>query len=114
MKQELKRFVYMCDGLSKATNGHCSSTQVIDAVDERQADGIAKERGWTFDPKTGALNCNAREHKKIEPGKMGRPKKDQATCEHNPVRVNARLYVCTKCGKTGSADWAQQNLKAAS
>lgn len=112
MRHELKRFVYICDGLAKSTNAHCSSSQVIDAPDERAADGIARERGWNFDAKTGALMCNSRDHKALS-DKMGRPKRDPKTCEHNVVRVNDHYYVCTKCGSGGSREWADRWVKTA-
>lgn len=99
LKQELKRFVYACDRLI-VTNHHCPSTQVIDAVDERAADGIAKERGWSFDHK-GNLSCKRQDHKKVSE-KMGRPRKDPGNCDHNVVRVNEEYSVCTKCGTGGS------------
>ncbi len=61
-RQEVRRFVYLCDGMEHATR-RCPSTQVIDAVDENEADHIAKMRGWRIDKKSGCM-CNSREHKK--------------------------------------------------
>ena len=60
-RQEVKRYVYICDGMEHASKG-CPSTQVVDAINEKEADHIAKMRGWRVDRK-GVL-CNSREHKK--------------------------------------------------
>jgi hypothetical protein len=52
----MKRYIYMCDG--KETDlFNCKKTQVIDAVDIRAADGIAREMGWMLDG-DGHCICN--------------------------------------------------------
>ncbi len=61
LRHEMKRFVYLCDGLQR--NSHrCTSTQVVDAATEAEADQIAKMRGWRLE--TAGFICNDREHRK--------------------------------------------------
>jgi hypothetical protein len=58
----MKRYIYMCDG--KVTDlFNCKKTQVIDAVDIRAADGIAREMGWILDG-DGHCICN-KKHKQL-------------------------------------------------
>lgn len=61
-RQEVKRFVYMCDGMENVKL-RCSSVQVVDAVNEKEADQIARDRGWRVSPQKGVL-CSHKKHKK--------------------------------------------------
>ena len=63
-RHEIRRFVYMCDG-AEHSNKRCPSTQAVDAVNEQEADRIARDRGWRIDGKS--CLCNSREHKKWSP-----------------------------------------------
>lgn len=65
-RHEVKRFVYMCDGLVPlAQGGHkrCSSATVIDAPTEREADHLAKMQGWDMNQSKKWL-CKEKKHLK--------------------------------------------------
>lgn len=59
LRQEVKRFVYMCDGMS-ANNSRCNSVQVIDACTEREADALALKAGWKVN--RARCMCNQQKH----------------------------------------------------
>lgn len=63
MKYEMKRFIYICDGVVR-DQLRCKVTQVIDAANEHDADKIARERGWLIDH-DGCM-CGAK-HKVFDP-----------------------------------------------
>ena len=45
MRHELKRYVYMCDGLEHA-HKRCQGAEVVEAACEADADKIVRQRRW--------------------------------------------------------------------
>lgn len=74
MRHEVRRFVYMCDGLQHGRL-RCESMQVIDAVDEKEADHLVRMYGWTIDRK--GVICKEKKHLKYN-----------RTCDLPPTNPN--------------------------